>query len=210
VHEPVEVTQGGRQAPPVQTPEQQSSAEAQAPPEGWQAAGGSHFQAPARSWHEAGAQHDGSSAPAQAPPLGVQAEEVAQRSTPSAPGTHGTPSQHWSRNWQTLPGWMQQAGLAASQPEGQVASTGPPKQRMIPFESALQTALPLPVPSWQQFCEAFTVPLPPQMLPGGLQLVPFVQVKSSLVEVSGLVEPAASQKTPYPPWPPQQDSLPSQ
>jgi hypothetical protein len=33
------------------------------------------------------------------------------------------------------------------------------------FESCLQTAfLPL-----QQFCEAFVAPLPPQMLPGGLQ-----------------------------------------
>lgn len=48
----------------------------------------------------------------------------------------------------------------------------PPKQRMMPFESALQTAF---FPS-QQFWDAFTVPLPPQMLPGGLQLWPFEQV----------------------------------
>lgn len=42
----------------------------------------------------------------------------------------------------------------------------------MPLESALQTVF---LPS-QQFCDAFTVPLPPQMLPGGLQLVPLVQV----------------------------------
>jgi hypothetical protein len=42
---------------------------------------------------------------------------------------------------------------------------------MIPLVSALQTAF---FPS-QQFWDALTVPLPPQMLPGGLQLWPFVQ-----------------------------------
>ena len=42
----------------------------------------------------------------------------------------------------------------------------------MPLESALHTAF---FPS-QQFCEAFTVPLPPQMLPAGLQLCPFEQV----------------------------------
>ena len=42
----------------------------------------------------------------------------------------------------------------------------------MPLESGLQTSfLPL-----QQFWEAFTAPLPPQMFPGGLQLWPFVQV----------------------------------
>jgi hypothetical protein len=43
---------------------------------------------------------------------------------------------------------------------------------MMPLVSGLQTSfLPL-----QQFCDALTVPLPPQMLPGGLQLVPLLQV----------------------------------
>jgi hypothetical protein len=64
------------------------------------------------------------------------------------------------------------------------------------FESCLQTVF---FPS-QQFCEALVAPLPPQMLPGGLQAWPCVQVKSSLVLVSleggvGLV-PLVSQKTP--------------
>jgi hypothetical protein len=99
------------------------------------------------------------------PPLGA-----AQRRTPEASGTHGEPPQHWSLNWQTWPVWMQQFGLFASQPAGH-AVVPPPKQRMMPFESALQTAF---LPS-QQFWEALTVPLPPQMLPGGLQLWPFVQ-----------------------------------
>ncbi len=43
---------------------------------------------------------------------------------------------------------------------------------MIPAESALQTSF---LPS-QQFWEALTVPLPPQMFPGGLQAVPLLQV----------------------------------
>jgi hypothetical protein len=43
---------------------------------------------------------------------------------------------------------------------------------MMPLESGLQTSFfPL-----QQFCDALTVPLPPQMFPGGLQLVPLLQV----------------------------------
>lgn len=66
----------------------------------------------------------------------------------------------------------------------------------MPFESGLQTAF---FPS-QQFCDAFTAPEPPQMLPGGLQEVPLVQRKSSLVDESlrGGVgsRPAVSQKTP--------------
>jgi hypothetical protein len=53
------------------------------------------------------------------------------------------------------------------------APGGAPKQRMMLFASALHTTLPLPLksPGTQQFCEAFTLvaPLPPQMLPGGLQ-----------------------------------------
>lgn len=75
-----------------------------------------------------------------------------------------------------LPGGMQQFGSFESQPVGQVAFTGPPKQRRIPFESGLQTGLPLPVPSWQQFCEAFTSVDAPQMLPGGLHAPPLSQV----------------------------------
>jgi hypothetical protein len=54
-----------------------------------------------------------SSTPAQAPFSAVQAGTV-QRSTPAASGTHGAPLQHWSRNWQTSPAGMQQAGLLAS------------------------------------------------------------------------------------------------
>jgi glycine cleavage system aminomethyltransferase T len=72
----------------------------------------------------------------------------------------------------------------------------PPKQRQIWFESCLQTAF-LPA---QQFWEAFVAPEPPQMLPGGLQAWPFVQVRSSLVLVSYCVAPGLvpfeSQKTP--------------
>ena len=77
------------------------------------------------------------------------------------------------------------------------------------FESRLQTILPLPLksPGTQQFWEAFS-PNAPQMLPGGLQLVPFVQVRSFLELVSNsggagfLPEPPGpvpgpSQKTPY-------------
>lgn len=66
----------------------------------------------------------------------------------------------------------------------------------MPLASCLQTSF---LPS-QQFCDAGTAPLPPQMFPGGLQAWPLVQVESSLVLVSlagglGLV-PAVSQKTP--------------
>lgn len=74
---------------------------------------------------------------------------------------------------------MQQPGRFGSYPVGQAEQSSlghPPKQRMMPFASALQTAF---FPS-QQFCEAFTVPLPPQMLPGGLQLVPFEHVGGEL------------------------------
>jgi len=58
------------------------------------------------------------------------------RSTPSAPGTQGAKLQHWSRNWQTLPmpvpGGMQQPGVLASYPVGQLLQSllgQPPKQR---------------------------------------------------------------------------------
>ncbi len=66
---------------------------------------------------------------------------------------------------------MQHCGLVASYPVGHCVDC-PPKQRMIPAESGLQTSF---LPS-QQFWEALTVPLPPQMFPGGLQAVPFEQV----------------------------------
>ncbi len=66
----------------------------------------------------------------------------------------------------------------------------------MPLASCLQTVF---FPS-QQFCDAGTAPLPPQMFPGGLQAWPLVQVKSSLVLVSlaggFLSMPVASQKTP--------------
>lgn len=75
-----------------------------------------------------------------------------------------------------FPGMMQQSGSLPSQPLGQVWFTGPPKQRRMPFESGLQTGLPLPPPSWQQFCEAFTSVEAPQMLPGGLHAPPLSQV----------------------------------
>lgn len=77
------------------------------------------------------------------------------------------------------PGGMQHCGSFPSQPVGQVAVIGPPKHRMMPFESGLQTGLPLPVPSWQQFCDAFTSVEAPQMFPGGLQAPPPSQVWSA-------------------------------
>ncbi len=43
----------------------------------------------------------------------------------------------------------------------------------------MQTGLPLPPPSWQQFCEAFTSVEAPQMLPGGLHEPPLSQVWST-------------------------------
>ena len=86
------------------------------------------------------------------------------------------------------------------------------------LESCLQTVF---FPS-QQFCDAGTAPLPPQMFPGGLQDWPVVQVKSSWVRGSwaggpGWV-PVVSQNTPYgfdAEWrasgePPQQASVRSQ
>ncbi len=76
---------------------------------------------------------------------------------------------------------MQHSGTDASQPfgQGELLSQpllpqycgGPPKQRRMPFESALQTSFfPL-----QQFWDAFTSVLAPQMLPGGLHAPPFGQ-----------------------------------
>lgn len=57
----------------------------------------------------------------------------------------------------------------------------------MPAESGLHTAF---LPS-QQFCDAFTAPLPPQMLPGGLQAWPPEQV-------GGEEAFFCSQRTPYP------------
>lgn len=133
--------------------------------------------------------------PVQALPSVLHVLTSAHRSTPEESGTHGAWLQHWSRNWQTSPGWMQQLGLVPSQPVGQLADP-PPKQRMMPFMSALHTAAPLPLSVVQQFCEALTVPWPPQMLPGGLQLWPFVQVMSFFVLLSGDSCFAVSQNTP--------------
>jgi hypothetical protein len=45
------------------------------------------------------------------PPVPVPEPGVAQRRTPAASGTQGAPAQHWSRNWQTWPAWMQQLGV---------------------------------------------------------------------------------------------------
>jgi hypothetical protein len=58
--------------------------------------------------------------PVQVAPRGVQLPPgpggfvCAQRRTPAPSGTHGTPLQHWSLNWQTWPAWMQQPGRFAS------------------------------------------------------------------------------------------------
>lgn len=74
------------------------------------------------------------------PPPGVTV--CAQRRTPAPSGTQGAPLQHWSANWQTWPASMQQPGRFASQPVGHCGVTGPPKQRMIPEESALHAECP--------------------------------------------------------------------
>ena len=70
---------------------------------------------------------------------------------------------------------MQHWGFAPSYPVGQLVGQTlfghPPKQRAMPLESALHTAF---LPS-QQFCEALKPLTAPQMLPGGLQLVPLSQ-----------------------------------
>jgi len=70
---------------------------------------------------------------------------------------------------------MQQAGSVALQPAGHGVVL-PPKQRMMPFASGLQTSF---LPS-QQFCDAFTSFEAPQMLPGGLHAPPLSQVWSVL------------------------------
>ena len=57
-------------------------------------------------------QHDVSPAPEQVAPRALQTGAgCAQRRMPSESGTHGAPSQHWSRNWQTAPASMQQGAV---------------------------------------------------------------------------------------------------
>ncbi len=85
-----------------------------------------------------------------------------------------------------VPDGMQQLGSPPSQPFGQLAVQPllsvpwppghPPKQRKMAFRSCLQTAF---FPK-QQFCDA----LYPQMSPGGLQLPPFVQMRSVASQVT--------------------------
>ncbi len=114
--------------------------------------------------------------PLQSAPKGVQdGVPPPHFRTPLPSGTHASLLQHWSLNWQAVPGWMQHSGFVPSQPVGQAAGqlspAQPPKQRAMPLESALHTFF---LPS-QQFCEALNPARAPQMLPGGLQPVPLSQ-----------------------------------
>src|SRR5215468_1090525 len=104
-----------------------------------------------------------------------------QTSLPPGPGTHGAPPQHWSLNWHSLPGAMQQ-GASPVYPVGH-AVDAPPKQRGMPETSSLQTSLPGPTcPPFetcplQQSMGALVLPPSgstgaPQMLPTGLQALP--------------------------------------
>jgi hypothetical protein len=105
-------THGGAQKPPAQLLEQQSLATEQPAPLAEQAET-SHVKDVPLDLQMVPSQQEPSSAPVQAPCSAVQVG-VVQRRTPSAPGVHGTPPQHWSRNWQTLavpvPGSMQHGG----------------------------------------------------------------------------------------------------
>jgi hypothetical protein len=102
-------------------------------------------------WHVAPEQHGSgsgatvASGAAQRAPAGRH--EPPHRRMPLGSGEHGALPQHWSRNWHTSPGCLQQSGLSGSQPVGQSLVTAQPKQRRIPFASGLHTALPLPPPS---------------------------------------------------------------
>jgi hypothetical protein len=156
------------------------------------------------SLHVVPAQQVVSEVPVHGDPRGLQVPPP-QRRTPSSSGTHGARSQHCSRIWQTSPMGLQHSGFDQSYPVGQGVpvplSGGAPKQRGMLFVSSLQTILPLPVksPGTQQFWEALS-PNAPQMLPGGLQLCPFEQVRSffELGSNSGAVSLAdgPSQNTP--------------
>ncbi len=113
-------------------------------------------------------------APEQAEPNGLHdppALSPPHRRTPTESGMHGSMLQHWSRNWQSCPGWMQHIGFVPSQPVGHAVDP-PPKQRITLFASGLQTAF---LPS-QQSCDAFVLVLAPQMLPGGLHAPPLSHV----------------------------------
>ena len=144
VQAPVAFTQGAAQTPPRQLLEQQSLATEQDCPLLLHDVGVLQLKALTPSKvHTVPAQQLASSVPWQAPFSGVQ-DGTVQRSTPCASGTHGAKLQHWSRNWQTppavaVPAGMQQAGLFASQPVGQLGDP-PPKQRQMKFASCLQTA----------------------------------------------------------------------
>ena len=136
VQDPLTLAQGGWHTSPEQLLEQHSLATVQPRPLAVQEAGTSQVKSAPPKVQAVPAQQLASSAPAQAPCSAVQVGSV-QRSTPSAPGTHGAKLQHWSRNWQTLaapvPGGMQQPGVVASypvgQPAGQTLPGQPPKQR---------------------------------------------------------------------------------
>jgi len=121
---------GAAHVPALQIPEQQSVLVAQVAPLMWQV--DDCWQLKPLVLFESTVhwprQQDGSSAPVHAAPTAVQLAGAAQRRTPAASGTQGARLQHWSRNWQTLPGWMQHCGLFAVQPVGQVEDW-PPKQR---------------------------------------------------------------------------------
>ena len=127
---------GGAQTPAAQLFEQHSLATAQPRPFALQVAGTSQLKALPPKVQTVPEQQLPSSAPAQAAWSAAQVGRV-HRSTPSAPGTQGAKLQHWSRNWQTLavpvPGGMQQPGLVASYPVGQLPVQTlpgqPPKQR---------------------------------------------------------------------------------
>ncbi len=190
VQTPSAGTQDTAQVPSWHCPEQQSPFTSQALPTGTHAPqlgslhpGGRHAKDPPPvETQVVPAQQPWSCGPVQAPPLGVHAS--VQRRIPSWPGTHGAPLQHWSRNWQTWPCWMQQSGSEASHPAGQLVLF-PPKHRRMPFESGLQTSF---FPS-QQFCDAFTSVLAPQMFPGGLQAPPLSQVCSVGLQATSWAAP---------------------
>jgi len=94
VQAPLMPTQGETQVPALQLPEQQSVASEQATPFTLQVAGGWHEEAVPLTVQESGAQQDGSSAPVQVVPVGLQFEVAVQRSTPPASGTQGAELQH--------------------------------------------------------------------------------------------------------------------
>jgi hypothetical protein len=113
VQEPSAPVHGGAQVPPWQLLEQQSLATVHPWPFGAQDTGTLQLKVPAPKVQTVPAQQLPSSDPAQGAFSAVHADTV-QRSTPAPSGTHGAELQHWSRNWQTSPAGMQQAGFPAS------------------------------------------------------------------------------------------------